>query len=246
MLSTPKVATGVDGLDQMLDGGFPQGRISLIIGGPGCGKSVLCSQFLYHGASSLNEKAVYISLDETRNHYLIEMSAFGWDFENLENEGKFSFVDANSVRLIPQDSQVGRLQVGGKELGLINLIDMITSAVEKSDAKRVVLDSVSGLIFRFPKIDEGRMAILDIIEALDSTEATCLLTSELISSERSREIQAEEYLAHGVVALQILSSGDRAIQISKMRGGRVDTHPRPYMIKDNGFEVYASENIIST
>ncbi len=245
-MATINVTTGITGLDKILGGGFPQGRVIVVIGGPGCGKSILSSQFLYNGITKSNENAVYISLDESKEHYMTEMLSFGWDFDSLEKEGKFNFVDANNVKQIPQDAQIGRLQVGGKELGLVNLIDMINSAVEKTKARRIVLDSISGLIFRFPKIEERRLAILDIIDGLSATGATCIVTSELISSGESRELQAEEYIAHGVITLQTLRSGDRAIQVRKMRGAKVDTHPRPYMIKDNGFEVYATENIIST
>lgn len=245
-MSATQVPTGITGLDKILGGGFPQGRVIVVIGGPGCGKSILSSQYLYNGITKSNENAVYISLDESKEHFMTEMSSFGWDFDSLEKEGKFNFVDANNVKQIPQDAQIGRLQVGGKELGLVNLIDMISSAVEKTKARRIVLDSISGLIFRFPKIEERRLAILDIIDGLSATGATCIVTSELISSGEARELQAEEYIAHGVITLQTLRSGDRAIQIRKMRGAKVDTHPRPYMIKDNGFEVYASENIIST
>jgi circadian clock protein KaiC len=230
----------------MLGGGFPYGRVILVIGGPGTGKTIFCSQFLHWGMTEQDEKAVYISLDEPKSHYLKEMLVFGWDFGKLEQDNKFMFVDASSVRRIPEEAKVGRLPVGGKELGLVNLIDTIQTTVEKLEARRLVLDSISGLIFRFPKVEERRLAVLDIVEALTATGATCLLTSEVLSVSEERTVQPEEYLSHGVIVLQTLRSGERAVRIVKMRGTKVDTHPRPYEIKETGIEVYATESILQT
>ena len=93
--------------------------------------------------------------------------------------------------------------------------------------------------FRFPQSWEKRQAILDIIEALNDVGATCLITSEAISVGEEREVQSEEYLAQGVIRLQILKTGERAVRIQKMRGTEVDSVPRPYRITDAGIEVYS-------
>lgn len=252
-----KVETGITGLDMMLGGGFPEGRTVLITGGPGTGKTVFCSQFLYHGAAKLEEKTLYISLDETKSHFLEEMLAFGWDFEKLEQENSFAFIDASEVRRIPEQAKVGRLRVGGKELARERLIDSIFKTVDQSTqlmdralgdlgAQRVVLDSVSGLLFRFPKPWEKRQAILDIYEALNSIGATCLITSEAISIGEERQVQPEEYLSHGALLLQTLGTGARAVRILKMRGTEVDPVPRPYQIGRTGIEVYPEQTIYQT
>ena len=68
-----KVTTGIEGLDTMLQGGFPEGRMILITGGPGTGKTIFCSQFLHHGSAEEEEKTVYISLDENKIHFMEEM-----------------------------------------------------------------------------------------------------------------------------------------------------------------------------
>jgi len=225
----------------MLGGGFPQGRVILLIGGPGTGKTVLCSQFLHFGAVEKNERAVYISLDETKLQYQKEMVAFGWDFLQLENDNKFAYVDGSGVIRTPTQAKVGRIPVGGRELGLVSLLEMIETSVEKIGAHRVVLDSIAGLIFRFPKTEDRRLAVLDVMEALNGTGATCLVTSETLSRGETRAVQPEEYLAHGVIDLQILPNGIRQIQILKMRESKSDTTPRPYAINENGIEVSHEE-----
>ncbi|NIQ07562.1 MAG: hypothetical protein GWO20_18140, partial [Candidatus Korarchaeota archaeon] len=100
-MSIAKVETGITGLDPMLQGGFPEGRMILVMGGPGTGKTIFCSQFLYYGATKREEKTVYISLDEGKPHFIQEMHTFGWDFKELEEENRFTFIDASDVRRIP-------------------------------------------------------------------------------------------------------------------------------------------------
>ena len=61
-----KVDTGIPGLDELVDGGFPEGRVVLVIGGPGTGETILCSQFLYKGIYNKQENGVFVSLDESK------------------------------------------------------------------------------------------------------------------------------------------------------------------------------------
>ncbi len=250
-----KMETGIPGLDEMLRGGFPEGRMILVMGGPGTGKTIFGSQFLHYGATKQGQKTVYISLDETKSHFLEEMLTFGWNFQELEEDKRFTFIDASNIRRIPEEAKVGRLQVTGKELARQRLKESIFTTFDGTQARaidrfigdlgaqRVVLDSISGLTFRFPEAWEKRQAMLEIIEALDSIGATCLITSEAISIGAERQVQPEEYLCHGAVLLQTLETGQRAVRIVKMRGTEVDSTPRPYQIGQTGIAVYPERSI---
>ncbi len=165
------------------------------------------------------------------------------NFTALETQGKFGYVDATEVRRIPEQARVGRIPVGGRELGLVNLIDLMQEGVDKLSPKRVVVDSISDLVFRFPQIEERRPAVLDLVEVLQSTGTTCLLTSELPTTGEDRVLQPEEYPAEGVILLKILRKGVRTIQALKLRGSKIDTTPRPYVIKSSGLEVYSTEEV---
>jgi len=238
-----KLSSGLPGLDTMLDGGFNRGRVVLVLGEPGTGKTIICSQFLHHGASTLGENSMFIGMNEPKTRFTKEMLNLGMDFAKLEAQGKFRYIDATEVRKIPETAKVGRIAVGGRELGLVNLLETVQDAIAKFEPVRIALDSMADLVFRFPSVEERRPVVLDMIETLQSTSATSLLTSELLSTGEERVLQPEEYLAEGVMLMRTLRKGVRTIQILKMRGSKVDTHPRRYVITGRGIEVLATEEV---
>lgn len=238
-----KLTSGLPGLDTMLDGGFNRGRVVLVLGEPGTGKTIVCSQYLHHGAADEGQKGMFIGMNEPKSRFVKEMGALGMDFAKLEGDGMFHYIDATDVRKIPETAKVGRIVVGGRELGLVNLLDTIQDSIAKFDPVRIAVDSMSDLVFRFPTVEERRPVVLDLIETLQSTSATSLLTSELQSTGEERLLQPEEYLAEGVLLMRTLRKGVRTVQILKMRGSKVDTHPRPYVITNRGLEILATEEV---
>ena len=81
------IKTGIPGLDELVSGGLPEGRVILLIGGPGTGKTILASQFLYNGFSKFGESGIFVSLDKSKDHFYAEMQTFGWNFQKSEDEG---------------------------------------------------------------------------------------------------------------------------------------------------------------
>lgn len=241
--SEGKLSSGLPGLDTMLDGGFSRGRVVVVLGEPGTGKTIVCSQYLHHGAADLGQKGMFIGMNEPKSRMIREMSGLGMDFAKLERDGLFQYIDATDVRKIPEIAKVGRIAVGGRELGLVNLLDTIQESIAKFEPERIAVDSMSDLVFRFPSVEERRPVVLDLIETLQSTSVTSLLTSELQSTGEERQLQPEEYLAEGVLLMRTLRKGIRTIQILKMRGSKVDTHPRPYVITGKGLEILATEEV---
>jgi len=243
-----RTPTGVPGLDEILGGGFPQGRVLLVLGEPGAGKTILCSQFLINGVTKFGENGLFVSMEEGRGHYSREMSAFGWDFQSAEKEGKFSFVDASPIRTIPGEVRIGKLTIGRQDFSLISLLEVIRNSAKAINALRIVVDPISLLLFLYTDETSRRKALLDLVEALAETGATCLLSSELRQiGLRGRTLQTEEYLVHGVVMMQTIAAGrvmERTIQVEKMRETAIDRQPRPYRITEKGIEVYPRETVI--
>lgn len=241
-----RVPTGIPGLDELLGGGLIPGRVVLVIGGPGTGKTILSTQFIVNGIMHYGENGLFISLDESKPQFYYEMSQFGWDLEKFEKEKKFLFVDASPIRTIPGVVKLGQLTIGRREFSLLSLIEVIKRNAKQINAKRLALDSLAPLVFQYSDPFEMRGAVLDLIEALNETGATCIITNEMKMASLERVIQPEEYLAQGVIILQSLQVGKtmvRTIQIEKMRGAAVDTQLRPYKITERGIEVYPKETV---
>jgi KaiC/GvpD/RAD55 family RecA-like ATPase len=237
--------TGVEGLDELLGGGFPEGRTILVIGGPGTGKTILAAQFLYKGMYDKNENGIYVSLDENKDHFCAEMKHFGWDFVKAEKERKFVFVDATRMSKVSmlKEKLYGEetKSLRGKHLPVDKLIEELGLRIQSIGAKRVVVDTLAALFYRFPDPVERRTAVVDLIESLADLGTTTLITTELGHLGLERSAVEEEYLVHGVVMMQTLFSGGtttRAIQVEKMRGTKVNPNLVPYSIDQNGIEVY--------
>jgi circadian clock protein KaiC len=239
------VPTGVEGLDDLVGGGFPRGRVILLLGGPGSGKTILASQFLYNGISQYDENGIFVSLDEGKNHYYSEMLKLGWDFKKAEEENKFFFLDATRLsrvamlkeKMMKEESSSLR----GKELQIDRLIEELQTNIQKIGAKRVVIDTLASLFYRFLDPIERRTAGVDLIEALSDIDVTTIVTTELIHLGLERKLLDEEFLVHGVIMMQTLYSGgstQRALQVEKMRGTNVNTNLVPYTIDKNGIEIF--------
>lgn len=237
------VLSGVDGLDTLLVGGFPSNRTILVIGGPGSGKSILGAQFLKDSSAG---KGVYVSLDYSKKSFNQDMKQFGWDFEQMEKEGSFLFLDGSAIRRIPQTQDIEGMLSSTNELTLEDVVDLIKLYKDKIGATKVVIDDLTSLVFRFPDEMKRRNAILSFIESLNEMNVTSLIISEASMYELGRQINTEEFLADGVVRMFMLQDGTRAIQISKMRGVPVDNKPHPYsIVSDLGIEVFPTETVFS-
>jgi len=216
------------------------------MGGPGTGKTILSTQFLVKGVELYSDNSVFVSLDESREHYYTEMKKFGWDLAKLEKEKKFTFVDASPIRNIPGEVKIGKMTIGKKEFSMLSLVEAMRATVKAIDARRIVIDPIASLIFQYPDMVQRRNALLDLMEALVGTGATCLISSELKRIGIERTVQPEEYLAHGVIILQSLQVGRslvRVIQVEKMRETPVDTQLHPYRISENGIDIFAKESV---
>jgi len=225
--------TGINGLDAMIDGGFPQGRVILVSGGPGTGKTTMALQFLVNGCLKFGENGVYVSLDEPLKKILQETSILGWDLKDLIDSGKIGFLEFHSSY--------------GTKFSVEELTTKIKDTAEKLHAKRISIDPLTFISIHFPDIVTRRGVMMNLFDTLSATGATCIVTNEM-RGEHETVILLEEYLADGVLRLRssrIERGQVRTIDVEKMRGTAIDDQSRAYVIEKDGIQVIADSDLFT-
>ena len=230
----PRTKTGVEGLDAMMGGGIPAGRIVVVLGGPGSGKTTLAIQFLANGIQKYGENGLFVSLDEPRERILEYAGYYGWDLKGPYEEGKLAFLDASPY-------------AKSEKVDMKRLVQRVKEEAHSVKAKRISVDTLAALTIQYPDPIQRRRAISELFGGLYETGATCIITDE-VRAAQGRAVLLEEYLADGVIILQS-SQVDRwrvrTIEIEKMRGTAIDDQMRPYVLTENGFSVISEKDIFT-
>src|SRR5437867_13108766 len=96
---------------------------------------------------------------------------------------------------------------------MATLVEMIKTSVKEIDAKRIVVDTVTTLVFQYDGVVNQRNALVELIEGLADTGATCIITTELRRRGFERTVDYEEYIAPGVVLFQQLQVGTSLLRV---------------------------------
>ena len=145
-----RVKTGVPGLDELIEGGFPEGSSILVSGGPGTGKSIFCMEYLYNGAKDYGDAGLYATLEEGPHNLWWNMQRFNWDLLSLEKE--------NKLKIIKFDPDLSNRE---------NLEEQVLQIVDKAKemgARRLVIDSITAFSFWVKDVSTVRFAMYSLIE----------------------------------------------------------------------------------
>ena len=221
-----RVKTGVESFDELVMGGLPRSRTTVVGGTPGSGKTVFATQFLAHGITLFDENGVLVTFEEPPADIEANMSGFGWNLAKWKKEGRLAFVDASPP---PNDELV----IG--DFDLAGLLSRIQHAAKSVNARRVVLDSLTQLFDHFigdPKT--LRRELFHISTALKETGLTVLMTAERDSEygEITRH-RLEEFVADNVVILRNVLYREkrrRTIEVLKMRGSHHAEGEAPFTL----------------
>jgi KaiC/GvpD/RAD55 family RecA-like ATPase len=222
-----KCPTGIPGLDDLLEGGFPRGRVILVAGDCGTGKSIMGMQFLHNGVVNFDEPGILVSLEQSPEMYREDMLSMGFDIGRLEREGKLIIIDASLSGLGVQKKK-GDFTLTPEHFSIDAILALISEAAKKIGAKRAVVDSFSALdsILESRKSRVGielrediRRAILSINYKLEDMKLTSLLISDILENKLSTH-GVEEFMVDGVITLHYTTAGadaGRHLVIKKMR-----------------------------
>jgi KaiC/GvpD/RAD55 family RecA-like ATPase len=231
MQTIERVPSGIPGLDDLMEGGLPRGRITLLTGTAGSGKTTLGVQFLWAGATQHEEAGVYVTLEEETGDLQAEMGRFGWDLKRLEAERRFCLVQSPIPFEVPDAS-----------VSVDQLLDTIHERVVAVDAKRIAFDSVAALGLPYQDPVRLRRDLHRLCALLRELGCTALLLTERPEEEsRITRYDIEQFVAQGVIVLH-LSRTHRGIEVRKMRGTRHDTNVHTLRITDRGIVVYPGEH----
>lgn len=228
-----RVKSGIEGLDEMLEGGFPKGHTVVVMGSFGTGKTTFGLQFLNQGLKE-GEKGIYISLEEDDASILSDAKAFGWDLKPHIDSKKLVI-----VKLEPTDAKTTITRVKSE------LPDFIKSF----GATRIVFDSVSLLNMLFDSEHDKRVNLFNLSQLVKRTGATALMTAETRDDNplATRDGLAE-YVADGVIALRYVEVQEKSemqltLRIVKMRRIKHSRRITPYSIGGKGLEVHAGAEL---
>ncbi|MFC1800703.1 RAD55 family ATPase, partial [Nanoarchaeota archaeon] len=177
------------------------------------------------------EPGIYVTFEEDKHQIYEDMYRFGWDLYKLEEQGKFIF-----IRYTPE--QVGKLlKTGG---------GVIRDLIDKIDAKRIVIDSISALTLLYPDELSRREASLSLFRLLKKWTCTTLVVGQYEEIEGHHDSTAVEFEVDGIVWLYNLKKGDiriRAVEVFKMRGTKHAAKTFPLEITDNGIVIYPEQSV---
>ncbi len=221
-----RVTTGVEGLDDMLNGGIPKGHVFTVMGSFGTGKTTFALQFLWEGLKR-GEKCIFISLEEDKDAISITAKSYGWDIAK--------YIESEQI-------VVEKLSPADAHTTINRLKSDLPGFIKSFDADRIAIDSVSLLNMLSDEPKEKREHLFGLCKMVKDTGATALLTAEVKDDNpRSSRDGLVEYTTDGVILLKYemvkASEVKLTIQVVKMRRIKHTRHPKPYEITDDGIEV---------
>ena len=223
-------ATGIEGLDHILLGGFPRNHVYLLQGDPGVGKTTLGLQFLLEGVRK-GETALYITLSETRDELLAVAESHHWDASKIhiyeELVGEEALAEEETTVFYPSEVELGET------------IRAMLHEVDRVKPKRVVLDSLSEIRLLAQSTLRYRKQILALKQFFSGREVTVLFLDDRTAEINDMQLQS---VPHGVIELErytpMYGSARRRLQLVKVRGLNFRDGYHDFSIKTGGIVVY--------
>lgn len=226
----PKAATGIEGLDDITQGGLPRGRPTLVCGSAGSGKTLLSVEFLVRGALQFNEPGVFMAFEERVEELTANVRSLGFDLEKLTGEKQ---IVLDHVRV-----ERGEIDENG-EYDLEGLFVRLGLAIDEIGAKRVVLDTIETLFSGLSNEGILRAELRRLFRWLKDRGVTAIITGERGERTLTRH-GLEEYVSDCVILLDHRVNDQistRRLRIVKYRGTVHGTNEYPFLIDEEGISV---------
>lgn len=223
-----KSPTGIHGLDRITRGGLPRGRVTVVSGGAGSGKTVLSLQTLAHGSRALQEPGIFVAFEESVDRLRANARSFGWGLDELPPEQLF-FLDA---RPDPSAIVSGDFDLGG-------LLAALKAQVQAMGAKRIVFDALDTTLILLGSPSAVRREAFRLADWLNATDLTAIITVKSTPA-LDETLDFLQFMADCVVHMNhdILEGySHRSLRVQKYRGSIFSEDERPFLISPHGIEV---------
>jgi len=236
-----RVATGIKGFDNLIEGGFPKGSLTLVSGNPGTCKSIFCLQTAYNVAS--NAPVLYISFEQNESDLIEQLNQLGYKIDKLKN--------LKIMRLEPEDPQVmtkiiNTVRSIKAEFVVVDSLASLTSGPLNPSGQNYSASQILDSVIPVPLDAESlsRMKVKLILDTIKQTGATALLTSEIIKGQEgySRDTLSE-FLCDAIIVMHSVEGEDqyRTLNIPKMRLTKQKMGIYSFEVGKKGFIVKSSE-----
>jgi circadian clock protein KaiC len=233
-----KSRTGISGFDEMTGGGLPRGRTTLVMGGPGSGKTIFGLKFLAEGIAQ-GEPGIFVAFEEATDRILTNAQGFGWGLDLLGPSEAF-FLDAQpNADLV----QLGDFDLGG-------MIATLDAKATEMGAGRVVFDALDILLALLPDDGARRREVYRLHEWLLKRGLTGLITAkagpENSASPGAGPFAFMQFMVDCAVTLNhsvVMGVSQRDLRVLKFRGSSFDENESPYLIGATGIEVAVARTL---
>jgi len=226
--------TGIEGLDNILNGGIVRNSTTLVSGNPGAGKSILGLQFVYNGVELYDEPGIYLSFEENESD--LRQAAESIGFENWQEH-----VDNGDIKVYDKRKLL-------RENDFSSSLELLLEDLEEDEYDRLVLDSLAMFELFFEDEHEKRTYLLKFTDILRDNELTTLMTNEQSAVFPDTNIGLENYLTDGNIYLiqtPTENGVSRYVWVAKMRKQNIETDIYPMEIAQGGIKVHESASAFS-
>ena len=235
-----KAPTGITGFDEITGGGLPHGRTTLLVGGPGSGKTIFAVQFLVHGAKNCKEHGIFVAFEETSKRIVTNSATFGWRLAELQKK-KLFFLDAHPASDLIQS---GTFDLSG-------MLAALGAKQKQIGARRIVFDAIDIVLALLPDAAARRREIYRLHEWLLAHDLTGLITGKTGGDEgnfhgRRGPFGFMQFMVDCSVVLNHrveLGVSQRNLRVQKYRGSSFDENESPFVIGTGGFDVAVARTL---
>ena len=238
-----RVPTGITGMDELIENGFPERTVNLITSPSGGGKTLFALQYIYNGAKDYGEPGMFLTLEESRESIERATMDFGMDIAKYEEEGELFIIDLGAMRNeIKKEEEISNGLIAFEALQ-----EALEGIIKIRKAKRFALDSLTAVGLAYSSTSEMRQGMFRFGRFLRGQDMTSLLVTESVEGTPGlTRYGVEQYIADSFIVLGLESiKGElrRTICVRKMRFTKHDTSIHPFLIMKSGIEISPEEKV---